>query len=69
MLEAVLIVRPLGLVEIVHVELPDERGEVVVLEKSGQNCLREFILLFHHERFSVRGPRNDVIILLVLMKC
>jgi len=39
MLEAVLIVRPLGLVEIIHVELPDERGEVIVLEESGQNCL------------------------------
>lgn len=38
MLEAVLVVRALGFVEVVHVQLPDEGGEVVVLEEARQDC-------------------------------
>ena len=38
-LEAVLVVRSLCFVEVIHIQLSDERGEVVVLEKSRQNSL------------------------------
>jgi len=39
MLEAVLIVRSLCLMEVVHVKLPDKRREVVVLEEARQDTL------------------------------
>jgi hypothetical protein len=38
-LELVFIVGSLGLVKVVHVELPDERGEVIVLEEPGEDGL------------------------------
>lgn len=52
--------------EIVHVKLPYERAEVVVLEEAGQYRLREFVQPLHNEGLSVCGPGNNRVILLVL---
>jgi hypothetical protein len=38
-----------GFVEVVHVELSDERGEVVVLEVSRQDLFAERFLVLDHE--------------------
>ena len=49
MLEGVLIVGSLSLVEVVHVQLPDKGGEVVVLEKPWQNRLRKLVKFLNNE--------------------
>ena len=49
----------LELVEVVHVELPDERREVVVLEVLGQDVVAEGLLLNDLETVSISGPRYD----------
>lgn len=61
------IVRPLGLVEVVHIQLPDERREVVVLEESREDSLRELILFQDNECFSICGPADNGVIFLVLL--
>ena len=38
-----------GLVEVVHVQLPDETRKVVVLEVFGQHILSEFICFIDYE--------------------
>lgn len=56
MLEGVFVVGSLGLVEIVHVQLSDKGSEVVVLEKSGQNCLRKLVKFLDNKGFSICRP-------------
>ena len=49
MFEAMFIVGPFGLMEVIHVELSDERREVIVFEESRQYSFREFVLFLHDE--------------------
>jgi hypothetical protein len=65
-LKTMLIIRPLSLMEIVHIELPDERREVVMLKESGKDSLAELILFLDDERLTVRCPCNNRIIFLIL---
>lgn len=39
----------LGLMEVVHVKLADEGGEVIVLEVDGQHLFAESLLVLNHE--------------------
>lgn len=66
MFEAVLVVRALGLVEVVHVQLSDERREIIVFEESRENGFWELVLLLHYEWLSIRWPWNNRIVLLIL---
>ncbi len=68
MFEAVLIVGAFGLVEVVHVQLSDERGEVVVFEEAGQNRFRKLVLFLDYEGLSVWRPRYNGVIFFVLIK-
>ena len=54
------------LVEVVHVQLADERRKVVVLEKLGKNSLCELIGLLHNESVSALIPTYDAIKLGIL---
>ena len=45
----------------VCVELPDEAGEVVVLEVLGQQVPREVRRVPHHEAGAAGAPRHDVV--------
>ena len=44
------------LVEAVHVQLPDEGGEVGMLVEAGKNGSRELLLVEDQEGFTVRSP-------------
>lgn len=55
--------------ESVHVELPDKRGEVVVLEESGQNSLSKLTDAFNVEGVVGGGPANDLVDRRVLNEC
>ena len=46
-----------GLVEVVHVELPDEAREVAVFEVSRQDVLSEVRHVVDGEPHPIRGPR------------
>lgn len=46
------------LVEVVHVELADEGGEVVVLEVKGEYPVGELVRLPHDEALAVRAPAD-----------
>jgi hypothetical protein len=48
-LEAMFVVGSLGFMKVIHVQLSDKRGEIVVLEESRQNGLRELVLLLYDE--------------------
>jgi len=56
MLEVVLVDVDTCLVEVVHVQLPHEGGEVLVLEVLGQDFLRELIWSVHDETLSILTP-------------
>lgn len=49
------------LVEVIHVELPDEGGEVVVLEEERKYPFGELVRLFHNEALSIRAPADHVV--------
>lgn len=66
--EGVLVVAVPGLVEVVHVELPDEGGEVIVLEVAGEDAFYEIWQVFNHEGLAIFRPFHDLIILRVLKK-
>lgn len=63
-----LVVRQLGLalVEVVHVQLPDERREVPVFEILWKNALTKQVLAFDLEAFPSFSPRDDVVKLSLL---
>jgi len=48
------------LVEIVHVELTDKRGQIVVFEVGREDFLAEFGRLFDNESCAFRVPVNDI---------
>lgn len=48
-----------GLVEVVHVELPNERREVVVLEVLWQDLVTELLGLLDDEAVALSGPSHD----------
>lgn len=55
------------LVEVVHVELSDERREVVVLEVLRQDLLAEGVRILYCEAVTIGlGPRHDVVLRLVV---
>lgn len=49
-----------GLVEAVHVELPDEAVDVAVSEELGQDGLLELVDVPDGELFPVGGPLDDL---------
>ena len=49
------------LVEVVHIQLTDERGKVVVLEILWKYVVGEQIGLFNLKSVSCRGPANNFI--------
>jgi len=59
--EDVLVVVGARFVEVVHVELADERGEIVVLEVAREYLLCEFVGLFDDEAVALRVPSNGPI--------
>lgn len=67
MLEAVLVIIIPCLVEVIHVQLPHEGREVVVLEKLRQDLLSELVGLFDNESISIIVPADDVVVLWVLL--
>lgn len=50
----------LRFMEVIHVQLPDERREVVVLEVLGQNLLAEQVDLLDDEAVLLFDPPHDV---------
>ena len=54
--------------KVVHVQLADERGEVVVLEVAWKNLLCEFVCLVDHKAVSVWVPVDCCVIFWVLAK-
>lgn len=60
-LEALLILRVPCLVKVIHVELPDERREVVVLEVLREHLFTELVHLFDHEAVTVFVPADYLI--------
>lgn len=66
MAEAVLVGVVPCLVEVVHVQLPHERREVVVLEELWKDVLCEFIRLLYDEPIAVLVPADDRVILRIL---
>ncbi len=48
-------------VEVVHIKLPNEGGEVGMLEKSRQDDFWEVFLFFDAERVPVGSPAHDVV--------
>ena len=57
-----------GFVEVVHIQLTDERRKVVVFEKLWQYSLSKVIRLFHYESISTFIPANNVVKLGILQK-
>lgn len=55
-----------GLVEAVHVELPDERVHFVVAEVAGQYDLLELVDVLDHELRPIARPKNYLPELLLL---
>ena len=55
------------LMKVIHVQLPHEGREIIVLEKSREYLLCELIWLFHNEAVAKVIPANDVIQGRVLM--
>ena len=51
----------LRFVEVVHVELSDERREVVMLEIFGQYLILELGLIAYHESKSILRPTNNIL--------
>lgn len=66
MAEAVLVRVVAGLVEVVHVQLSHERGEIVVLEEFWKDLLCEFIRLANYEAVARLVPADNRVILWIL---
>ena len=49
MFEAVLVIGPFSLMEVIHIELPDEGRKVVVLEKPRKDGVRKVRHSFDYE--------------------
>jgi len=47
-------------VEAVHVQLPDERRIVVVLEQLGYQGLSKLVFVQHNERIASIRPANEI---------
>ena len=54
------VVRVLDFVEVVLIQLADERSEVGVLEHPGEDALCELVHVLDDEAVAVRTPRDDV---------
>jgi hypothetical protein len=54
------------LMEVVHVELPHERGKVAVAEIGRQNLLLKDLDLQNGETSALRVPSDDVVVLTAL---
>ncbi len=52
--------------EVIHIKLPDERGEIVVLKESREDGLAEFVLFLDDKCLTIGRPCDDRIVLLVL---
>lgn len=50
-----------GLVKVVHVELADEGGEVVVLKVLWQDLITELLRLLYHEAVTFFCPSDNVL--------
>jgi len=61
MLAKLIIVRVLDLVEVILVQLPDERGEVGVFEHPGQYRFCEFVHVLDDKTVASGTPRNDML--------
>ena len=61
MLEALLIGPIPGLVKVIHIQLPDETGKIIVLEVFGQYLIGKLIHLLHDECIAFLIPGDDVI--------
>lgn len=61
MQEALFIRMVACLVEVVHVELADERRKVVMFEVTGQNTLCELVGLFYHKAVTLVTPTDNVV--------
>ena len=67
MVKGVLVVAVSRLVEVVHVELPHEGGEVVVFEVGGQHLVNELRQVFHHEGLAIVHPADDLVVVDILL--
>ena len=61
MLPVLIVVRILDLVEIVFVQLPDERRKVGVFEHPGQDRFCELIHVLDYKTAASGTPRNDML--------
>ena len=61
MFAKLIVVGVLDLVKIVLVQLPDERGEVGMLEHPGQYRFCEFVHVLDDEAVPSGTPRNDML--------
>ena len=64
----ILPIRMPDLAEAVHVELPDEGGEIPVFEVAGQNLLGKFADVFYVKWIAGRCPAQNGLQLTVLPK-
>jgi hypothetical protein len=65
--EALLVRAVPCLVEVVHVELADKGGKVVVLEVPGEDLVGELSWLLHNEAVSFSVPADDMVQVWVLV--
>jgi hypothetical protein len=64
--EAFLVASVAGLHEVVHVELPNKGGKIVVLEVLGQNLVCKLIRVVNNEPISLMVPVDDCVIRWIL---
>lgn len=64
--EDILIGLVADLVEVVHVELPDEGGKVAMAEVGRQDHLLKLVSIVDNECDSVRVPANDILVFAIL---
>jgi len=65
-LKALLIRTISSFVKIIHVKLPYEGREIVVLKKLGQHLVAEFVYLSHDESIAGLVPANDFVEALIV---
>ena len=61
MFAILIVVGVLDLVEVIFVQLPDERGKVGVFEHPGQDRFREFVHVLDDKTIAPGTPRNDML--------
>lgn len=66
MREEVLILIVSRLVKVVHVQLPYEGGEIIMLKVKWKDVLSKFIRLFHNEAVPLIIPADYMLILRIL---